>query len=260
MFLSLLPRWVWLVRFSLADSDCEIVKPQPFSISRKRQASHVESEGDMNAARPPDDVQPLSRRRTQEEDCGVNRRWPAVYQAVARRMLSYLDNSEALKVDTKELEDHVFAPNEPRVDINHIARQARGEQHQRLFQIFSRQGAKEILVASVARCEQHLRMLIVLERKCLDLSGGATDRVARILAHSDGEQEESAKSRPGSLMRRSSRVGGAEIRRGSGAVGTHAQGWENWRGKGIEPGCYRKGSRQEQLLWFLLALFGERRG
>ena len=43
-------------------------------------------------------------------------------------MPSYLDNSEALKVDTKELEDHVLAPNEPRVDTDHIARQARGAQ------------------------------------------------------------------------------------------------------------------------------------
>ena len=49
----------------------------------------------------------------------------------------FLYNSEALKVDTKELEDHVLAPKEPRVDIDHIARQAGGEQHQRLFQIFS---------------------------------------------------------------------------------------------------------------------------
>ena len=101
-------------------------------------------------------------------DCGVNQRWAAIYQAVARGMLSHLDYSEALKVDTKELEDHVLAPNERRVDIDHIARQARGERHQRLFQIFSRQGAKEILVAGVARWE-HLRLLIVLDAKCLDL-------------------------------------------------------------------------------------------
>ena len=77
-------------------------------------------------------------------------------------MLSYLDNCEALKVGTKELGHHVLAPNEPRVDIQHIVRQARGEQHHRLLQIFSRQGAKEILVASVSRWEEHLGMLVVL--------------------------------------------------------------------------------------------------
>ena len=87
----------------------------------------MESQGDVNAASSPVDAQPL-RRRTQEVDCGENHRWAAVYQSVARRMLSYLENSKALKVDTKELEDHVLAPNEPRVDIDHTARQARGEQ------------------------------------------------------------------------------------------------------------------------------------
>ena len=52
-----------------------------------------------------EDVQPVSRRGTQEVDCEVNKSWAAVYQSVARRMLSYLDNSEALKEGTKE-----FAP------------------------------------------------------------------------------------------------------------------------------------------------------
>ena len=49
-----------------------------------------------------------------------------------------------MKVDTKELEDCVLAPDEPRVGIEDILKQAR---HQRLFQTSSRQGAKEILVA-----------------------------------------------------------------------------------------------------------------
>ena len=49
-------------------------------------------------------------------------------------------------------------------------KQARGEQHKHMFHIFSRQGAKEILVAKVARWEEHLRMLVGLERDCLDLS------------------------------------------------------------------------------------------
>ena len=44
-------------------------------------------------------------------------------------------------------------------------RQARSEQRKKLFQIFSRQGANEILVASIARWEEHLRTLVVLERE-----------------------------------------------------------------------------------------------
>ena len=47
-----------------------------------------------------------SRRRAQEVDCAVNQSWAAV----ARRMLSYLDNSEALKVSTKELKEQVVSP------------------------------------------------------------------------------------------------------------------------------------------------------
>ena len=38
----------------------------------------------------------------------------------------------------------------------------------KLFKIF-RQGANEVPVAGMARCEEHLRMLVVLERECLAL-------------------------------------------------------------------------------------------
>ena len=53
-------------------------------------------------------------------NCEVFKSWAAVYQSIARRMLSCLDNSEAFKVGTKELEEHVLAPNEPGVDKKHI--------------------------------------------------------------------------------------------------------------------------------------------
>ena len=69
-------------------------------------------------------------------DCEDNQSWVAVYKSVARRMLSYLDNSEALKVSAKELEEHVLAPNEPSVETELILRQTRGEKWQRMFQIF----------------------------------------------------------------------------------------------------------------------------
>ena len=57
-----------------------------------------------------------------------------------------------------------MSPNEPSVDIVRIVKQARSEKHKKLFQIFSRKGAKEIPVASLVRWEEHLRMLKVLER------------------------------------------------------------------------------------------------
>ena len=50
-----------------------------------------------------------------------------------------------------------------------IARQARGEKNKKLFQIFSRQAVNDVFVTSMARWEEHLRMLVVLERECLAL-------------------------------------------------------------------------------------------
>ena len=79
-----------------------------------------------------------SRRKAQEVDWGGNQSWAAVYQSIAIRMLSHLDNSEALKVSTEELKEQVLSPNEPSVNIERIARPARSEKGQ---------GAKEILVA-----------------------------------------------------------------------------------------------------------------
>ena len=49
-----------------------------------------------------------------------------------------------------------------------IARQARSEKSKKLFQIF-RQEANEVLNASMARWEEQLKGLVVLERHCLAL-------------------------------------------------------------------------------------------
>ena len=152
-------------------------------------------------------------------------------------MLSYLHRSDVLKVNTRELEHHVLGPNEPRVDIEHIVRQARGEQQQRLFQIFSRQEAKYILVASVARCEEHLRMLTVLERRWLDLSeaveqlSGKQELLATLMESKKSLQKTfwkiSREDLPGVEG-----AGGAEVKRGFGAVGTQAQVGKIDEGKG----------------------------
>ena len=70
-------------------------------------------------------------KKESEVDCGVDQSWAEVNQWIARRMLSYLDNSEALKVSTKELKEQVLSPNEPSVDIERIVRQARSETHKK---------------------------------------------------------------------------------------------------------------------------------
>ena len=57
-------------------------------------------------------------------------------------MLKYLEDSEVMKVSTRELKDQVLSPDESTVNIVRIARQARSEKEKKLFQIF-RQGANE---------------------------------------------------------------------------------------------------------------------
>ena len=119
-----------------SDLECEIAEPQSFSVSKMRQASLMESQGSMSMEDLQEGLLPIARRKIQEVDCEVGQGWAAVYQAVANRMLDYLNNSEVLKVNTRDLVFHVLAPNEPNVNIEHIVMQARGEGHQRLFQAF----------------------------------------------------------------------------------------------------------------------------
>ena len=68
----------------------------------------------------PEKTPPVSRRRVHAIECGVDQRWAALYQAVTKRMLDYLDRCESLEVDMKELEYFLLAPNEPNVDIKYI--------------------------------------------------------------------------------------------------------------------------------------------
>ena len=48
----------------------------------------------------------ITRRNIQEVNCGVDRGWAAVYQAVAKRMSDYMNKSEVLRVNAQELEWH----------------------------------------------------------------------------------------------------------------------------------------------------------
>ena len=136
----------------VSGSDCELMESQSFSLSGKREAFRMESQEGMSMENSSEEVPPATRRKVHEVDCGVNHGWAAVHQAVARRMLSYLDTGEVLKVNARQLKACVLAPNEPNVDIEHtvIMREVKDTKD---LQAFSRQGANEILVASVARWE-----------------------------------------------------------------------------------------------------------
>ena len=82
---------------------------------------------------------------------GGQHRCTARDTAVTARMVQYWDRSESLEEDIEELEDCPLGPEELEVDIRHIALNARGEKHRRLFHTFSSQGLSAFLVASVAR-------------------------------------------------------------------------------------------------------------
>ena len=79
--------------------------------------------------------------------------WTDACAGVARRMLKYLEDSEAAQVSRRELEEQVLSPNESRINIVRIARQARNDKRKKLFQIF-RQGENEVLIASKARWDK----------------------------------------------------------------------------------------------------------
>ena len=104
--------------------------------------------------------------------------------------------SEVLKVSTRELKEQVLSPDESSVSIVRIARQARSDKSKKLFHIF-RRGANEVLIASMDRWEEHLRILVVLEREYLALrkGSGLFIRETRGVDHSDGGQDEHAESR-----------------------------------------------------------------
>ena len=86
-------------------------------------------------------------------------------RTVIEKMKHYFDRSESLEVDIDEFECCLLGPNELDVDI----RYARGEQQQRLFHTLSQKGTSDFLVATVARWDEHERLLVIQEKKCQDL-------------------------------------------------------------------------------------------
>ena len=93
-----------------------------------------------------------ARRNAQEVDDEVDRNWAEACEGIAEKMLKYLEDSEVLKVSTRELKEQVLSPDESSVGIVRIAKQSRNEKNKKLFQIF-RQGANEVLIASMPRWE-----------------------------------------------------------------------------------------------------------
>ena len=130
----------------------------------------------------------------QEGDDEVDQNWTAVCEWTAKKMLKSLEDSEVLKVCTRELKGQVLSPDESSLYTVRNARQARSEKSKKLFQIFS-QGANEVLIASMARREEHLTGLVVMERHCLALREEEVEhnrRKTESFGYSDGGQDEHA--------------------------------------------------------------------
>ena len=96
------------------------------------------------------------------------RKWRVASKDAAKRMLKYSENSEDLKVGLCELKEQLETPQEAGISIMQIAKQARNERGQKLFQIF-RQEEKEVYIASLARWDTQLIELVELERRCQEL-------------------------------------------------------------------------------------------
>ena len=99
-----------------------------------------------------------ARRDVQEVDDEVDQSWTAACEWTAKKVLMYWEDSEVLKVSTGEMKEQVLSQSD----------EARSEKSKKLFQSFT-QGVNEVLIASVARWEEPLKGLVVLERHCLAL-------------------------------------------------------------------------------------------
>ena len=89
----------------------------------------------------------------EEEDKSV---WCTAHEDVAMRMLKCLEDNEEVKVGFRELEEQLEIPEEAGISFMQIAKQARNETGQKLFQIF-RQEENEVHTASLARWSTQLK-------------------------------------------------------------------------------------------------------
>ena len=106
----------------------------------------------------------VARERFQKDYDKGDMCWTEACERLATRMLKYLQDSESTKVSTRELEEQVLSPNEPRINTVRIARQAGNEKRESLSQIF-RHGENEVLIASKAKWDEQLKGVVELDRR-----------------------------------------------------------------------------------------------
>ena len=74
----------------------------------------------------------------------------------ANRMRKHLEDSEDLKVGLSDLKEQLQTPEEAGFSFMQIAKQARNERGQKLFQVF-RQEENEVCIANLARWDTQLK-------------------------------------------------------------------------------------------------------
>ena len=68
-----------------------------------------------------------TQRSVQDENDKGDLCWTEACEGIARRLFMFLENSVGAKVSIRELEEQVLSPNESRINIVRIVRQARNE-------------------------------------------------------------------------------------------------------------------------------------
>ena len=101
----------------------------------------------------------------QEED---KRKRRVTFEEAAKGIVKYLEDSEELKVSLSELKEQLETPEEAGISIMQVAKQARNERGQKLFQIF-REEENEVYIARLSRWDTQLKGLVELERRCQGL-------------------------------------------------------------------------------------------
>ena len=81
------------------------------------------------------------------------------------RMLENPEDGEDLNVGISELQERLETPEEEGRSIMQIAKQARNEKVQHIFELF-RQGEEEVCITSLAKKNAPLKSLAELERRC----------------------------------------------------------------------------------------------
>ena len=144
------------------DSDWEFVEPQSFSFSKKRSIMREENRGEMSYEGMPVKALPNTRRRMlppmpqQSSHSSTDERqwqaemevqgsiWSARERTEIAMMENYLDKSDELRVQVRELE-HLMGPEDSEVNLMYIL--TKGIRSNSILEIFSTSGSDHFVAS-----------------------------------------------------------------------------------------------------------------